>query len=198
MSPKATAYFKHLGDLLLNVQVTDGSGAEMPLDEGANKAVEIVLSVKASSRKVMIIGNGGSAAIAGHMQVDLCLAVDVRAMVFNQSPSLTACANDFGYECVFERPVELWADHGDLLVAVSSSGQSENILRAVRAALARGCHVITLSGFKTGNPLRLLGGLNFYVSSTEYGYVESAHSSITHYLTDSAMILRAERDISRD
>lgn len=197
MNQRATSYFKHLGDLLLSVQVTDRHSAELPLDEGTSKAVEMVLSVKANSGKVMVIGNGGSAAIASHMQNDLCKTVGVRAIVFSQAPLLTALANDHGYECVFERPVELWADTNDLLVAISSSGQSKNILHAVQSATARGCQVITLSGFSADNPLRRLGDVNFYVSSPEYGYVESAHSVITHFLVDCATMLRSERENSR-
>lgn len=118
-------------------------------------------------------------------------------MVFTEASALTALANDYGYECVFERPVELWADADDLLVAISSSGQSENILRAARAASARNCRVITLSGFSADNPLRRLGNLNFYVPSPEYGYVELAHSVITHFLTDYATMLRSDRENSR-
>ena len=197
MNQKATSYFKHLGDLLLRVQVTEGHGAELSLDKGTSKAVEMVLSVKANSGKVMVIGNGGSAAIASHLQNDLCQAVGVRAMVFTEASALTARANDYGYECVFEQPVELWANSDDLLVAISSSGQSENILRAVRSATSRDCQVITLSGFSADNPLRRLGNLNFYVPSPEYGYVESAHSVITHFLTDYATMLRSEKENSR-
>jgi len=197
MNQKATSYFKHLGDVLLRVQVTEGHGAELSLDKGTSKAAEMVLSVKANSGKVMVIGNGGSAAIASHLQNDLCQAVGVRAMVFAEASALTARANDHGYECVFEQPAELWADADDLLVAISSSGQSENILRAARAASARGCRVITLSGFSADNPLRRLGNLNFYVPSPEYGYVESAHSVITHFLTDYATTLRSEKENSR-
>ncbi|NQT72546.1 MAG: SIS domain-containing protein [Chloroflexi bacterium] len=80
----------------------------------------------------------------------------------------------------------MWVTQADLLVAISSSGRSNNILRAVRAASRRGCSVITLSGFDVDNPLRSLGDLNFYISSQTYGYVESAHSVLTHFLTDSA------------
>lgn len=198
MKQRASSYFKCLGDLLLSMQVTDGKGIVLPLDEGASKAFEMVLSVQSNSGKVMVIGNGGSAAIASHMQNDLCKAAGMRAMVFDQTPLLTALSNDDGYGCVYERPVELWAEAGDLLVAISSSGKSENILRAVRAAAARGCQIITLSGFDSDNPLRRLGDVNFYVSSSEYGYVESAHSVITHFLTDHAMRLQREKEDSRD
>ena len=184
----AKAYFHKLSELLLSLQVTDQNGVVLSFDEGTSRAVEMILSVKSASRKVMLIGNGGSAAIASHMQNDLCKAVRVRAMVFYETPLLTALCNDDGYECVFERQVELWANAGDLLLAISSSGQSENILRAVRASVAQGCQVITLSGFSADNPLRRMGHLNFYVPSQVYGYVEPAHSVLAHFLTDRAMM----------
>lgn len=188
----ATAYFHKLSELLLSLQVSDRHGAVLSLDEGASKAVDLILSVRSTSGKVMVIGNGGSAAIASHMQNDLCKAVGVRAMVFNEPPLLTALSNDHGYEYVFERPIALWANSGDLLLSISSSGQSKNILRAVRAAVELECQVITLSGFSTNNPLRRMGHLNFYVPSNSYGYVELAHSVLVHFLTDFASMSVAE------
>jgi D-sedoheptulose 7-phosphate isomerase len=187
MTDQTTAtHFKHLYDLLLNMQVTDRSGMVLSLDEGVNQAVKAILSAGTRPRKVMVIGNGGSAAIASHMQSDLCKAVGVRAMVFSETPLLTALTNDHGYQCVFERPAALWADAGDLMVAISSSGQSDNIIQAVRAAAGRGCRLITLSGFSVVNPLRQLGDINFYISSSDYGDVEVAHAALAHFLTDSA------------
>ncbi|MBI4169128.1 MAG: SIS domain-containing protein [Acidobacteria bacterium] len=170
----------------------DGQGTLLPLDEGAKRAVDLILAVRAASGKVMLIGNGGSAAIASHMQNDLCKAADVRALVFNEPTLLTALSNDDGYGSVFERPVELWATPGDLLLAISSSGRSENILRAVRKAAAAGCEVITLSGFGADNALRGMGTINFYVPSRVYGYVEVIHSALAHFLADCAMTARVD------
>jgi len=198
MQPRVSSFFEHLNDLLLSVQVTGKDGTALDLDEGANRAVDIMLSVKSTSGKAMVIGNGGSAAIASHMQSDLCRSVGIRAMVFSQAPLLTAFTNDFGYACAFERPLEIWADPGDLLVSISSSGQSENIIRAAQAAVSRECQIITLTGFSPDNPLRHLGNVNFYISSQDYGYVESAHSVITHFLTDCATILQQDGDNSSD
>jgi len=140
------------------------------------------------------MGDGDSAAIASHMQNDLCNAVGVRAMVFSEAPLLTAPANDHGYGCVFEQPVDLWADAGDLVVAISSSGPSKNVLRAVRASVARECQVITLSGFSADNPLPRMSHLNFYVPSQVYDYVEAAHSVLAHFLTDGAMASGSEKE----
>lgn len=198
MDQGVKSYFKYLYDLLLSTQLTDGQGTVLLLDEGIRRAVEMILSVQSNSGKMMVIGNGGSAAIASHMQNDLCKAVGVRVLDFSQVPLLTALSNDHGYVCVYERPVELWADADDLLVAISSSGKSENIICAVRAATARGCRIITLSGFSADNPLRRLGDVNFYVASSEYGCVESAHSVITHFVIDRAMMLRSEKKNPHD
>ena len=185
-------HFHRLYQLLLDTRVTDERGAIPSVDEGVSKTVEMILSVKSASRKIMVIGNGGSAAVASHMQNDLCKAVGVRALVFSEPPLLTAYSNDHGFECVFERPIGLWAKRGDLLFAISSSGQSENILCAVRASLARECQVVTLSGFSADNPLRRMGHLNFYNSSQSYGEVETIHSVLTHLLTDCAAMPRLE------
>lgn len=189
-----TGYFQKLSELLLGLQVTDGDGTVLSLDEATDKAVDMILRVKQASQKVVLIGNGGSAAIASHMQNDLCKAVEVRAIVFNEPSLLTALSNDYGYGCVFERSVELWANPGDLMLAISSSGQSENILRVVRASVAQKCQIITLSGFSADNPLRHMGHLNFYVPSNIYGYVELAHSVLTHFLTDCAMMSRSKKE----
>jgi len=183
----ATSYFKRLSDLLQDVQVTDKHGRKLTLDDGADKAISIILSVKIDLAKIMVIGNGGSAAIASHMQNDLCKAVGVRVLDFSQVPLLTALSNDHGYECVFERPIDLWSDSKDLLIAISSSGQSENILRATKVAVVKGCQIITLSGFNEENLLRSMGDVNFYVPSSAYGYVESTHSVLAHYITDYAV-----------
>ncbi|HEX8098330.1 MAG TPA: SIS domain-containing protein [Pyrinomonadaceae bacterium] len=188
----AADYLQELSDLLLGARVTDREGRALSLEEGSARGVEMILGVGGSARKMMLIGNGGSAAIVSHIQNDLCKAVGVRAMVFNDQSLLTALANDDGYETVFETPVSLWAEPGDLLLAVSSSGRSENILRGARAAADRGCNVITLSGFNAENPLRGMGDLNFYVASHVYGYVEIAHSALAHLLTDRAMMIRSE------
>lgn len=182
----ATAYFRQVGDLMSRIEATDPAGAVIPLDAAAEHATRRILETRNTGNKVVLIGNGGSASIAGHMEMDLCNRVRVRATVFNDPPVLTALANDHGYASAFERMVGLWAEDGDCLVAISSSGQSENILRAVGTGRERGCGVITFSGFRADNALRNLGDINFYVASREYGEVEVAHHALGHFLTDQA------------
>lgn len=188
LQQKVTDYFGTLSKLLLSMEVTDKLGDSLSLEEGADQAVRMVLDVKSASRKVLLAGNGGSSAIVSHVQNDLCKSVGVRAMTFTEQPLLTALANDDGYGSVFEWPIGLWAEPGDLLVTVSSSGQSENIVRALAAAKKNECRVITFSGFDPDNPSRRTGDLNFYVPSHVYGFVETAHMALAHYLTNMASI----------
>jgi len=193
-----TAYLNTLAELSLSTQATDQGAAALSLDEGAERALQMILSTGAASRKIMLAGNGGSAALVSHMQNDICKAVGVRGMVFTEQPLLTALTNDDGYEAAFERPVQLWAEPGDLMLTVSSSGSSVNLLRAAHAALERDCRLITLTGFRPDNPLRQLGDINFYVSSDVYGYVETAHAALTHFMTDRAKYIKeAESDSVR-
>lgn len=135
--------------------------------------------------KVMIIGNGGSAAIASHLQNDLCKTGKIRAMVFTETPLLTALSNDISYNAAYSEQVGLWADKEDILIAISSSGNSQNIIDSVITARQNGCRpIITLSGFYPDNHLRGIGDYNIYIPSREYGYVELAHSVVTHYISD--------------
>jgi len=96
----------------------------------------------------------------------------------------TCMANDFGYEYVYEKGIEMFADQGDILIAISSSGNSENIIRATNKAKEKGCKTITLSGFKEDNKLRELGDINIYIPKEHYGYVELCHQIILHMITD--------------
>jgi D-sedoheptulose 7-phosphate isomerase len=142
---------------------------------------------KARSAKALLLGNGGSAAIVSHVHNDLMKAVGMRAVVFNEAALLTALTNDDGYETAFETLISKWIEPGDLVIAVSSSGRSANIVRAVQRARGTECFILSFTGFRPDNPLRALGSLNFYVPSESYGYVEMAHAVLLHYLTDSAM-----------
>ena len=178
-----TDYLNKLLELTHKTQVTDLTGGSIPLIEASDRAIEMIAEVRLASGKVMLGGNGGSAAIASHAENDLSESGSVRAMVFTEQPVLTARSNDFGYGSVFERPIEMWAEVGDILVTISSSGQSENIVRALKMAREKQCKLITFSGFDPDNPSRKLGDLNFYVPSNVYAYVETAHMTLIHYVT---------------
>jgi len=184
---KAVAYLNTLSQLMVTTQVTTSNGKNVSLDEGSEIVVQWVIDVGPTSNKVMLVGNGGSSSVVSHVQNDLCKAVGVRALVFTEQPLLTALANDIGYNAAYEQSVQWWGDDGDLMLAVSSSGKSENILRAAQASKDHGCKLVTFSGFGNDNPLRQMGDMNFYVDSNVYGFVETAHAALTHFITDHAM-----------
>lgn len=174
--------FYDLKVVLDGIIVTDSTGECLPPNEGLQSAVSRIASVR--NRKLMFIGNGASAAIASHMATDFWKNAGVPAVAFNDSSLLTAIGNDLGYRHVFEKPIQFFGQRDDILIAISSSGQSENILRAVSAALELGVYTISLSGFKEENPLRGMGHLNFYVPSMSYGLVEVAHHAICHFVVN--------------
>ena len=149
--------------------------------------VEALLAAWREDRQVFIIGNGGSAGIASHMAIDYSKNGNIRSQAFNDSSALTCLGNDLGYENVFSKQIELHARFGDLLVAISSSGNSENILGGVDQARESGCQVVALSGFAEDNRLRGLGDINFYAPSQEYGFVEITHLALCHAVVDFAM-----------
>jgi D-sedoheptulose 7-phosphate isomerase len=190
MIPK---YFVELGEMMGRVEVSDRTGAALVYDEGIRRATEVVRGQTGAGRKVIFVGNGGSAAIASHQAVDYWKNGGMRAVAFNDAALLTCLSNDLGYPHVFEKPVAMFADAGDVLIAISSSGRSENILRAVAAAETAGCRVVTLSGFQPDNLLRRRGELNFYVPSDSYGYVEITHLAICHCIVDTIIASRGPR-----
>lgn len=180
----SSVWLAHVAQHPEEVPCTDRQASPLALEAAMQRGRDRMLEVKAKGRKVLIVGNGGSAAIASHVQTDLCHSLGIRALVFNEPPLLTALANDNGYENAFQRLVDLWGDAGDVLVAISSSGRSANILNACAAARSKGMDILTFSGFGADNPLRQQGDLNFYVANAMYGPVESAHAVLVHHLTD--------------
>ena len=134
-----------------------------------------IRKVSSGGKKIILVGNGGSAAMASHVAVDFTKAAEVRAINFNEADLLTCFANDYGYERVFEKAVEFYGDKGDLLILISSSGSSANVVNAARLAIELDIGVITFTGFKSDNPLRQLGDINFWVDSKAYNIVEMTH-----------------------
>lgn len=150
-------------------------------------AVAVALQAKHDGKTIYFIGNGGSAAIASHMAIDWLKNGNVAAQCFNDGASITCLANDYGYDRVFAVPLVRHGKEGDLLFAISSSGQSGSILNGMAAAKAGGMGTVTLSGFAPDNPLRELGDVNFYVPSDRYGIVEVCHHAICHSILDAVI-----------
>jgi len=181
------AYAASLQSLLAASAATGMDGSSLSIDSAISEAVKRISGLRGTESKVIAIGNGGSSAIANHFVLDLWKNAGIRAESFSDSSLLTCAANDYGYPEVFSKPLAMFANKGDILFAISSSGRSENILRAVKEAGAIGLWCVTLSGFKPDNPLRRLGHVNLFVDSGSYGMVELAHSVICHHISDMLM-----------
>jgi len=180
----AKSYFDGLIDNIKSLQVTGYEGKVIDIYEGIEEVARTVIAASNAGNKLMFIGNGASASISSHMSTDYWKNGGIRSIAFNDSSLLTCISNDYGYKHVFEKPIEMFADAGDMLFAISSSGKSENILRATQAARSEKCQVITFSGFAKENPLSSMGDYNFYVASPNYGPVEIIHLSICHCICD--------------
>lgn len=134
-----------------------------------------ILDVKKKKKKVVIFGNGGSAAIASHFSVDLTKIAKVRCVNFNEYDLITCFANDYGYENWMKMAINFYLDKGDILILVSSSGSSKNVLKAANFAKKKGIYLITFTGFKKNNPLTKKGKINIWVNSKVYNHVENIH-----------------------
>ena len=139
------------------------------------QAATIVLATHRSGKKIIVVGNGGSAAMASHVAVDFTKAAGMRAINFNEADLITCFANDYGYENWVAKALEAYADQGDLVILISSSGKSPNIINGAEKAKNMGGSLITVSGFSSDNPLKKLGDLNLWVDSSEYNIVEMTH-----------------------
>ncbi len=136
------------------------------------------------AKRVSFIGNGGSNAICSHMAEDFMKMARKQTLTFSDAAMITCFANDYGYENALAEWVNFVYIPGDVLVAVSSSGESPNILRAAEKHKALGGKVITLSGFKPGNSLSGKGDVNLHTPVEDYGITECFHQVILHAILD--------------
>ena len=138
-------------------------------------AKDMIVDCHDSGGKVIIVGNGGSAAIASHYSVDLTKNARIRSVNFNDSSLLTCFSNDYGYENWVKKAIEFYGEPNDVAIFISSSGNSPNIINGIDQAKLMGMKTITLSGFSPENKLSNLGELNFWVNSSAYNIVENTH-----------------------
>lgn len=136
---------------------------------------DLLRSTAAAGGCVWIVGNGGSAAIASHIAIDLTKNVGIPSQTFNDAAEITCLANDYGYENWIAQGLRLKAREADCLIAISSSGASPNILNAARRGRELKLPVVTLSGMDSANALRDLGDINLWVDSRSYNLVEATH-----------------------
>tara|TARA_B100001057_G_C22849927_1_gene950573 strand:- start:2259 stop:2840 length:582 start_codon:yes stop_codon:yes gene_type:complete len=145
------------------------------IDDSLIRAAEILTEAKENGKKVLFAGNGASATIANHCALDYTKQAKIRSISFSDSGFLTAYGNDYGYDYWVEKALEHFADKGDIVVLISSSGSSPNILNAASYAKKKGLETITFSGFESDNPLKQLGDINFWANSKSYNIIETTH-----------------------
>lgn len=143
--------------------------------------------------KMIFAGNGASNLIGSHAALDFLNQLGILCISINDGSYITAVSNDFGYDNIFERYLDLSAKEEDLIVLISSSGSSPNVINAAIRAKEIGAKVVTFSGFKPDNKLRILGDINFYVDNNEYNIVESIHNMWLVSVLD--LMLKDDKDI---
>ena len=158
--------------------LSDFSDLIKPNNEIANKLVKvknIFLTTSKKKGKILIFGNGGSAAIASHVSVDLTKNAKIRTVNFNESDLITCFSNDYGYERWIEKAVDFYADRNDALVLISSSGKSKNMINACKAAKRKKIKVISFTGHSKNNPLSRITQLSLWINSKAYNFIENTH-----------------------
>lgn len=175
---------RELSGLLGALEVTDAAGARVDADAAFTEWKQLTASIRDSGNTIFLIGNGASASMASHIAADLEKNFHVRTEVFTDLSRITAIANDMGYEEVFAEPLRRKMVRGDMLVAISSSGMSTNVIAAVRQTVEAGDKVITLTAMSGENTLRSLGALNFHVPAQTFGQAETCHAAILHCWVD--------------
>ena len=164
---RSTSFDKYFENISLKVESAD--------NEKLALVSSVILNTKKTNKKVLIFGNGGSSSISDHLVVDLVNAAKIRATSYNNPGLITCFSNDYGFENWIGKAVDCYGDPGDVLILISSSGTSENMLVAAKKAKAIGLYVVTFSGFSPSNPLKCLGDINLWVDDDKYNAVEITH-----------------------
>ncbi len=149
-----------------------------------HETIRLITKTNKNKGKVYIVGNGGSASIASHVSVDFAKVSRIQSATFNNSNLITCFANDYGYENWVVEAIKAYMTKKDMIILISSSGTSKNIVNAARYCKNNGINLITLSGFKKNNPLSKLGKVNFHINSNQYNFIEMSHHIILVYFVD--------------
>lgn len=156
-----------------------------------SKIENLILKTKKTKGKIIICGNGGSSATASHFAVDMSLNAKVPTINFNEYDLITCFANDFGYENWIKKSLEIYSEKKDLLILISCSGNSKNLIKANLFAKKNGNKVITLTGCKKNNKLNSIkSNLNLWVNSNKYNVIEIIHHMVLLNIIDSIIITR--------
>lgn len=178
------AFLGQLSECLSGAGFTGAGSQLLSSEAGMELWHDLAAKTRSNGGCLYLIGNGASSSMSSHFAADLNKNAAMRTQVFTDAALITAVANDISYERVFAEPLARMAEARDMLLAISSSGKSPNILEAVSVARSKGMQIVTLSGMSPLNPLRSLGNLNIFVPAGTYGLVETAHAALLHCWTD--------------
>lgn len=184
---KAPGWGEHttsLGKCLSAVQTTVNGDMPVDCDQAFELWCDSTEDVRLSERVIYLMGNGASASMASHFAADLAKNADLHTQVFTDISLITAVANDMSYDMVFLAPLRRRLKPGDMVVAISSSGNSPNVIKAAEFAVSREATLVTLTAMLPTNSLRQLGTLNFWLPADTYGMAETGHAAILHYWMD--------------
>ena len=154
------------------------------------KIEKLILKVKKEKKKILIFGNGGSAAIASHFSIDCNNKLKIKCLNFNEASILTCFSNDYGYENWVKKALEQFSEKGDLVILISSSGESKNMTSASRYTKNKKIKTITLTGFNKKNTLSRSGYINIWINSKIYNFIENSHQVLLLSIIDSISNLK--------
>lgn len=182
-----TEYLNKFIDALKGTAFYKGSVKADDYEEGIGLLFDVFSEAKEKGGTLYFAGNGGSAAIASHMTSDFKKNGCMKTGALLDASVITCFGNDFGYDHIYSKQLEQIGEEGDVLVAISSSGNSPDIVNAVLQAKKIGMKVITFSGFKSDNKIKSMGDINVYTAIEQYGIVESVHITILQQVVDAIL-----------
>jgi len=180
-------YISRIHRALDEMIVKTENQSPIPVADAWRELLALTGATCAAGGRLVFCGNGASAAMASHLALDWMKNGGVPAICFNDAASLTAFANDDGLDEMFAGPLRKLCSAKDLLVAISSSGNSPNVVRTVEAARDCGMKIITFTGRSPDNKVASLGTLNFHIPAQTYGMIECAHQILLHAWLDDSM-----------
>jgi len=175
---------------LAGIQTTVNGDVPVDCDQAFELWCDSTEDVRLAERVIYLMGNGASASMASHFAADLAKNADLHTQVFTDISLITAVAKDMSYEIVFLAPLRRRLKPGDMVVAISSSGNSPNVIKAAEFAVSREATLVTLTAMLPTNALRQLGTLNFWLPANTYGMAETGHAAILHYWMDQMSLCR--------
>ena len=173
-----------LNKYLSSISFRNIQGRELGVDEGFAELLNQTKKVRNENNTLYLVGNGASASMASHMAADFAKNGRIKTQVFTDLSLITAIANDISFNEIFAEPIRFQMVENDMLVAISSSGNSKNVIRACEECRKKNGKIITLSAMKRDNALQSLGDINIYIPAQTYGWAESGHAAILHYWMD--------------